>query len=363
MTNSPTMLRKPVADRLQRTFLQNIRSGAWKPDQRIPAEFELARDHGASRSTVRTAIRELERAGLLSAIQGKGRVVTSEKREGGSMIGLISSGLDIREGAGFHIAEGMLARTGANGDHLATFAFSRSDGPMGERMKAYADLAGVVLLGPAFPVSELSSLIERIPAVAIARDERPHGMPSFLMDYGYHSLKATTLLLSRGHRHIVVTHGKKSYYDRVGANINQGAEWAGLLAGQDPSQFQFVDMNIRKEGGHELFHQLEAQANRPTAIISYGTWPVSGFIEAAQASQSWDISRMEFIVLNNLEDASLAERVAYFRCPYRQLAEDAASTLYEMIAGNTLKTLYYPYRGEMILPGSWKISNLPAATA
>ncbi|HRJ72866.1 MAG TPA: GntR family transcriptional regulator [Terrimicrobiaceae bacterium] len=349
--SSPSpLLRKPVADRLQEIFLQNIRTGMWKPEQRIPPEIELARDHGACRSTVRRAIQELERAGLLSAVQGRGRIVNRETQSNGRMIGLISSGggNDLGDGAGYHMAQGMLHRTGQEGDHLATFAFSGSAGAMGERLKTYRDLAGVALLGPAFPSEEIPILAQRIPVVALARDERAYGIPSFYIDYGYHALAATTHLLRKGHRHILVTHGKKTYFDRIGSNIEQGAESAYLLAGEDLTQLQLLNVDLSQRGGQELCRILEESGRTPTAIVSYGSWVISGFLEAARASGKWALDTMDFTALNFLEDESLSGRVSSFRCPYKKLAEDAASALYAKMQNQPGVPLHSPYRGEFL---------------
>ncbi|GAA3381584.1 GntR family transcriptional regulator [Cryptosporangium minutisporangium] len=48
------------------------------PGQRLPSEASLAAVHGASRATVRLALSELERDGLVEAIQGKGWFVRSD---------------------------------------------------------------------------------------------------------------------------------------------------------------------------------------------------------------------------------------------------------------------------------------------
>ncbi|MBQ0135685.1 MAG: GntR family transcriptional regulator [Oscillospiraceae bacterium] len=55
-----------------------IEAGNYKVDQKIPTEPELCEEYGVSRITVRRAVEELEREGLLIRRQGKGTFV-SEK--------------------------------------------------------------------------------------------------------------------------------------------------------------------------------------------------------------------------------------------------------------------------------------------
>jgi GntR family transcriptional regulator len=52
---------------------------AWEPGQPIPSETELCRLYGISRTTVRKALEQLTREGLLYRIQGKGTFVAPPK--------------------------------------------------------------------------------------------------------------------------------------------------------------------------------------------------------------------------------------------------------------------------------------------
>ncbi len=62
---------------LTRIFLDEITSGKWKVNQRIPSEEELCRQHNVSKITVRQAINNLASDGYVMKIQGKGTFVTS----------------------------------------------------------------------------------------------------------------------------------------------------------------------------------------------------------------------------------------------------------------------------------------------
>jgi GntR family transcriptional regulator len=62
---------------LTRVFLDNIASGKWQVNQRIPSEAELCTAHDVSKITVRQAINNLASDGYVMKIQGKGTFVTS----------------------------------------------------------------------------------------------------------------------------------------------------------------------------------------------------------------------------------------------------------------------------------------------
>jgi GntR family transcriptional regulator len=64
-------LYRDVAAALER----RIRSGAWKPGDQIPTESQLEREFGSSRGTLRMAISELVRQGLLHPQPGRGTFV------------------------------------------------------------------------------------------------------------------------------------------------------------------------------------------------------------------------------------------------------------------------------------------------
>lgn len=60
------------ADVLVQELMQRIVSGQWAIDQVLPPERELAEQLGVSRPTLREALRQLERLGLLLGRQGSG---------------------------------------------------------------------------------------------------------------------------------------------------------------------------------------------------------------------------------------------------------------------------------------------------
>lgn len=64
-----------VTDSVYQQCLDAIRSGEWRPGQRIPSENELTAALGVSRVSVRTALQKLQTLGLVESRQGDGTFV------------------------------------------------------------------------------------------------------------------------------------------------------------------------------------------------------------------------------------------------------------------------------------------------
>src|SRR5262245_6693928 len=69
----------PLYHQLKTLLLERIRTGEMKPNDRLPAEDELAAIHGVSKATVRQALNELAIAGVLRREQGRGTFVAEPK--------------------------------------------------------------------------------------------------------------------------------------------------------------------------------------------------------------------------------------------------------------------------------------------
>ena len=72
--NNPKTLHQQLKDIL----MESIESGQWGPDERIPSENQLSETYGLSRMTVRAALTDLVREGLLYRVQGKGTFVSGK---------------------------------------------------------------------------------------------------------------------------------------------------------------------------------------------------------------------------------------------------------------------------------------------
>lgn len=69
----------PIYQRVKQAIVNQIRSGAWQPHQRIPSESELVNELGVSRMTINRALRELTAESYLLRMQGVGTFVAEQK--------------------------------------------------------------------------------------------------------------------------------------------------------------------------------------------------------------------------------------------------------------------------------------------
>lgn len=65
-------VRVPLYDQIKTRLLEEIETGRTKPGDRMPSERQLTQTYGVSRMTARQALAELESAGYLRRVQGKG---------------------------------------------------------------------------------------------------------------------------------------------------------------------------------------------------------------------------------------------------------------------------------------------------
>jgi GntR family transcriptional regulator len=66
---------RPLYAKVRDQLIERIRSGAWKPGQLIPNEFEIAAEFGVSQGTARKAIEALASERLVLRRQGRGTFV------------------------------------------------------------------------------------------------------------------------------------------------------------------------------------------------------------------------------------------------------------------------------------------------
>jgi GntR family transcriptional regulator len=70
---------QPLYQQLREVLRERILDGSYAPLARLPSESELMEAYGVSRITVRQAVRDLQKDGLVFSVQGKGSFVTKPK--------------------------------------------------------------------------------------------------------------------------------------------------------------------------------------------------------------------------------------------------------------------------------------------
>lgn len=75
------MPRAPLYKEVKEKLVAALAGGEWKAGDKVPVEGELAQRYGVGVATIRTAVGELEAAGILARRQGKGTFVADHSSE------------------------------------------------------------------------------------------------------------------------------------------------------------------------------------------------------------------------------------------------------------------------------------------
>lgn len=331
------MLESSLKSHLERRFLSNIQEGIWRPNERIPTEEQLIEEYGASRSTIRRAMKQLEDNGLIEAIQGMGRRVRSGPGASPRTIGMLARGSVLDEGIGQRYFLACHSAVKAAGSNLATFSITES--PLGTMSMGPIDMTkinGLVLMAQHLNPDNMKEFTRFLPLVVLGHDAASLDIPSFFVDYGAHTAMATRFLLERGHERILLTYGQKDYYYITGASICRGYRWMMYSHGRKATDDLIVPASLDPAGpgAQELLRAVEGTSRPPTAIISYSPNLASAVHTMIRDGRA-RFQNLEFVCLND----PVGEKIPggfYFRCPFDEIAAHAMETLTAMMDGHNL---------------------------
>ena len=268
----------PKHERLRAYLLKELKSGRLMPGDALPTELALASSAEVSRNTVRHALAELERSGLIRRVRGSGTFVHE------SALDRLKSGLDIfalvipdtRGGfypslqRGFHGAstdcQNQVIVCDTEND-----AYRQADALLQLIDKKIAGVAMVPTTVPPTPPHHIRPFHERgVPIVFCHR--RVDGIHAPLVSFSALEVgeRAARAMLSKGHRRVAFfafqRAGLGSHYEK---GLRNGlAEGGGKL----PAEFICYDDSPKVTREHEEF--LERNLRRvlesnepPTAIF------------------------------------------------------------------------------------------------
>src|SRR5699024_4357347 len=95
---------QPLYKQLKLAIEKRIREEEWPADFQVPKEEALAQEFSASTLTVRRALRELQSAGMLARIQGRGTFVVGPRMQC-AIFELPDVSEEIGESGGVHTSE------------------------------------------------------------------------------------------------------------------------------------------------------------------------------------------------------------------------------------------------------------------
>lgn len=145
----------PLYEKVKDYILENIGSGAWGKDQRVPSEHELVSMLGVSRMTVHRALRELTSDGHLVRIQGVGTFVAPPKPYS-TLIEIVDIASEIRaRGARYRADILLLESLQPSQELLAAFDFATRK-PVGHSMILHHENDMPVMIEERFVNSDLA---------------------------------------------------------------------------------------------------------------------------------------------------------------------------------------------------------------
>jgi DNA-binding LacI/PurR family transcriptional regulator len=366
---------QPLYLQLANFLRRQIAIGAWRPNDRLPAEVELCQQFDVSRGTVRQAMDLLVNQGLLQRIPGKGTFVTGVTVQPRSqLIGIVvpylrdSLIMDVLRGA-----ESVLRRNGYS------LIFCHSEGDLQLERAQIEQLqrkgtSGLIL----FPVAAaaeamlLSEILDpQMPLVIIDRRLPDLQASQVLVDNAGGAYRAVEHLLALGHRRIAcisVPERPSSIAERI-RGYEQALREAGILPlaaislaiGKHSSQD-----SVPRYTAEELapIDQLLSVQEPPTALFCVNDFIALGVMQHVLAC---GLKVPQDLAIAGFDDIALAP---YMPVPLTTVAQPkheigvrAAQLLLDQIAGGV------PEHREIVLPttlvvrASTGLIAVPAAPA
>jgi len=263
----------PLHAQVKQNLVRLIESGALHAGDRIPPEIELAREYNISRGTVRMALAELAREGLIIRRQKRGSVVLGKMSDNAIRIGVWSPVLALKSsGMDYYTAELEKSLRTAARDQKIILLFLPKCNHIDQivQLMASNDIAGLLVPAPSRKDERLLAEIQKrkIACVSISA-KLGNGLNFIAVDHERGAVRAVDYLARLGHRRIGFTAGSSDFYDsaaryagyRKGLEKNQIAYDAGLAAICEKGDW-------RIEAEKAVFRMLKEK--KPSALITGG---------------------------------------------------------------------------------------------
>ena len=289
---------------VERTLRQEIAAGLWRPGDRLPAEYDLARRFNVSYLTMRQALATLVDEGALLRVRGKGTFIIDRDKpepESGAkhpMALLFPTNWQRRDPYYFpDILEGFQAAMSANGCRAALLNDDVADGSGGLPQGA---AVACVLIEPAH-----LQLVERLRdnghrVLGVNRFSGTRSIPSVRMDDSSGIEQAVEYLVSLGHERISFLRGPAENFDandRLGGfrtAVKRHKLWVTMEAGDD----------FGEASGYAATQMLLGLPKRPTALVCASDLAAIG---ALRAASDLGLSVPEDLSVVGFGDFSVAE--------------------------------------------------------
>ena len=270
---------QPMYEQLKNLIKEKIKQGEYLPDQPIPSALGFCERFDISKITVRQALNDLAKEGLLYGITGKGTFVAPAKREKGINLLKVLIPLPFSKKPGWYLEELMegmrkSAEDNSKGYQLVfDFVGEVSDS---DKEPQHPYVKGLILLIAWEGEKHLLRYADsKIPAVVV--DCFAQGKICIKVDNIAGGFKATTHLIKLGHKRISHLRTSNAF---DGSERFEGYKKA-LQESQLPIEKRLVQESPSgKESAYSATKKLLQSSPLPTAIFAPGYSMALGAMEA-----------------------------------------------------------------------------------
>ncbi len=359
---------KPIYLQIKEDLEDRIRKGDFAPGDFLPPERELAAQFGVNQLTLRKALSELKKDGVVTARRGSGNRVNRKPIGRRMRIGVLPMGRSRGNTQDFYgrILMGMEAEVADRNGAILLASLSPDEGiqPLDEIVGGEA-LSGIVLLGIMLEEMVQQAASYGIPCVSIDYASPRPAMDAVVPDDEKAGFEATQHLIDLGHRHIAylgaLRYGSgKPYREASSAKRMAGYRRALRKAGLNNSHV--AESLMVPAEARQAFEGLRKAEPRLSALVAFDDQIASGVHQALKATQQRipkDISMVSF-GFASMADPFTHRPTRMILAEPEQLASSAMSMLFERIEGTCKagwRTVKFPmelHPGESSIPYSKK---------
>jgi DNA-binding LacI/PurR family transcriptional regulator len=329
---------------IKKNILDKIRNGTWKLNEKIPGEVYLSEEYGVSRITVRKALKNLEKEGILQSRQGAGRIVVKSLSEESASrnIGVICT----QFGSSYGEVELINELAEQNGYELNLYLLQdlASANSLNQQLKQLTveKTAGIIILCRDILDREIIEWNRLVPTVAVYHDCNSPDIPSFYINWRWMALEATEKFFDTGFDDQILLLNNKPFFQQVNRMIIDAFKYSHYRRGlQLKSEQIFMLPSERQHNYESKLDVIEPflSSGKKHGIFSYWNWPLINIISKCTSMQ---VNIPEQISLIGAVDSEIIQNasipVTAFSYNRSQLVKEAFETLISLIKKTDSKT-------------------------
>lgn len=257
---------------------------AFKKGDPLPSERKLCELFGVSRITIRRAIDDLERVGILEKVWGKGIYVINppEQISKTRKIGIIIwAGETPYHPATMETLRGIAEKLENSGYGFEIIYITEEQIKTADYIKNLnlGTLEGIIITVQEIPEEQLKIIKDKMPSVIFYN--RQHAENAVIMDYRQAGLEITRYLCSLNHKKIALLNGPEEF--EVSRMVFEGYTEALKETGLKVIPGLIKNSYYNADNGMLFTKQLLQQDMKPTAIIASDDFMAMGILKAIKS--------------------------------------------------------------------------------